>query len=238
MHADESEESGVDRSARLEIKLPLENRTPAGVYAAIRLHPMGFERLHPTRWIHNIYFDTPDLSCFHASISGASQRLKLRLRWYDEPDGAGVGSLEWKWRRSSLGHKWVVPVRWHGELAKQRWSELRSAFRDALGGRQRSSFDALAIPTLLNRYRREYWISRDGSVRMTVDDCLRFLPQRSVIAPQLHGEIGWARLRVIELKTPAATPEAARHAARGFPYRPARFSKYTAGMELSLSQKP
>lgn len=233
MHADEIEPSAAETGVRLEIKFPLGNRTRAGVEAAIRLHPMGFERLHPTRRISNFYFDTPELSCFWASLSGANQRLKLRLRCYDGADG--TGALEWKWRRGSSGRKWVIPVRWHGELAKQRWSELRSAFREALGGRQRASFDALALPTLMNRYRREYFISRDGSVRLTLDDELCFVPQRGGLAPQLHGEIGWSRMRVLELKVPADAQDAASRAARGFPYRPARFSKYAAGMELWAS---
>jgi hypothetical protein len=237
MRANEIEASIAETDVRLEIKLPLANRTSAGVDAAIRTHPIGFERLYPTRWVHNIYFDTPDLTCFYASMSGTSQRLKLRLRWYGEPADADRGALEWKWRRGALGRKWVVPVDWGGNLEKQRWSALRMGFREDLGAKQRASFDALALPTLLNRYRREYWISRDGSIRLTLDDQLSFVPQRSSLAPQIRGSIPWNRMRVLELKAPATSMDAVRHAARGFPYRPARFSKYTAGMELSLPQR-
>jgi len=234
MQRNEIEASFSETDARREIKFPLVNRNPAGVYAAIRTHPMGFERLFPTRWIHNIYFDTPDFTCFYTSVSGASQRLKLRLRWYGDPDGLDGGALEWKWRHGALGRKWVAPVRWEGDLAKQRWSTLRTSFRGDLVARQRASFDALALATLLNRYRREYWISRDGSIRLTLDDQLSFIPQYRSLAPQMRGAIGWNRVRVLELKAPAASMEAVRDAARGFPYRPGRFSKYTAGMELAL----
>jgi len=234
MRADEIEASIAETGARMEIKFPLVNRTPAGVDAAIRLHPMGFERLFPPRWIHNIYFDTPDLGCFYTSVSGATQRLKLRLRWYGDPAGADGGALEWKWRQNALGRKWVVPVAWDGNLEKQHWSRLRAGFREGLGARQRTSFDALALPTLLNRYRRDYWISRDGSIRLTVDDQLSFVPQRGSLRPQVRGSIPWGRIRVLELKAPAASTDAVHEAARGFPYRPARFSKYTAGMELAL----
>ncbi|MBW2540819.1 MAG: polyphosphate polymerase domain-containing protein [Deltaproteobacteria bacterium] len=237
MHDNEIESAITETDARLEVKFPLANRTSAGVDAAIRSHPMGFERLFPTRWIHNIYFDTPDLSCFYTSMSGASQRLKLRLRWYGDPAGPGGGALEWKWRRNTLGRKWVAPVDWEGSLEKQRWSALRIGFRAELGARQRASFDALALPTLLNRYRREYWISRDGSIRLTLDDQLSFVPQRSPLAPQMRGSIPWGRMRVLEIKAPATSTQAVRNAARGFPYRPARFSKYTAGMELSLPHR-
>ncbi|MBW2577561.1 MAG: polyphosphate polymerase domain-containing protein [Deltaproteobacteria bacterium] len=237
MHGNEIETSITETDARLEIKFPLANRTSAGVDAAIRSHAMGFERLFPTRWIHNIYFDTPALSCFYTSMSGATQRLKLRLRWYGDPAGPDSGALEWKWRRSALGRKWVAPVDWEGNLEKQCWSALRTGFREDLGARQRASFDALALPTLLNRYRREYWISRDESIRLTVDDQLSFVPQRSSLAPQMRGSIPWGRMRVLEIKAPATSMKSVREAARGFPYRPARFSKYTAGMELSLPHR-
>jgi len=234
MLASEVEASISETDARREIKFPLANRTSAGVDAAVRAHRMGFERLYPTRWVHNIYFDTPDLTCFYTSVSGAAQRLKLRLRWYGDPDGTDGGALEWKWRNGALGRKWVVAVEWDGNLEKQRWSTLRMGFREEMAARQRAIFDALALPTLLNRYRREYWISRDGSIRLTVDDRLSFVPQRSSLAPQMRGSIPWSRMRVLELKAPATSTDALRDAARGFAYRPARFSKYTAGMELSL----
>jgi hypothetical protein len=109
--------------------------------------------------------------------------------------------------------------------------------REDLGAKQRASFDALALPTLLNCDRREYWISRDGSIRLTLDDQLSFVPQRSSLAPQMRGSIPWGRMRVLELKAPVTSMKSVREAARGFPYRPARFSKYTAGMELSLPHR-
>ncbi|MGI9590134.1 MAG: VTC domain-containing protein [Myxococcota bacterium] len=222
---------------RVELKLPLANRTPAAVLGAIRRHPLGFERLHATRWIHNVYFDTPSLCCFQTSVAGASQRLKLRLRWYGAAAGEGVGALEWKWRRGGAGAKWVVPVRWEGELAKQPWSVLRRGFRCELDGRQRATFDALAIPTLLNRYRREYWISRDGRVRLTLDDSLVFVPQSGGLALQTRGALPWHRVQVLEVKLPTGEAGTAREALRGFPYRPARFSKYTTGIELALVRR-
>ena len=39
------------------------------------------------------------------------------------------------------------------------------------------------------------------------------------------------------IKAPATSMKSVREAAHGFCYRPARFSKYTAGMELSLPHR-
>jgi hypothetical protein len=227
-------ELGAPAAHRFELKLPLDNRTPAAVYAAIRRHPLGFERLHPERRVSSIYFDTPALTCLYTSVEGMSRRVKLRLRWYGDDDAVDAGQLEWKWRRGREGWKWTVPVAWEGELAKQRWSELRTRLREGLDGRQRAVFDALGVPALLVRYERAYWVSRDGRCRLTVDRALRFAAQTGGLAPQLRGEIPAHRVQVLELKLPVSQPELAREALQGFPYRAARFSKYTAGLAYCL----
>jgi hypothetical protein len=233
MHGDEL--VGAAGAPRLELKLPLANRTPAAVWASIRRHPAGFERLHPPRRIGNVYFDTPSFACLRTSIEGISRRLKLRLRWYGDGDVQGRGQLEWKWRAGRAGWKWTLPVAWEGPLAKQRWSELRERLREELDGRRRASFDALSRPTLVNRYRRSYFVSRDGLCRLTLDEDLAFLPQPGGLYPQLLGAITCPRVHILELKLPLDRPDAARAALQAFPYRPARFSKYTFPLERGRS---
>lgn len=222
---------------RFELKLPLANRTPAAVEAAIRSHPLGFESLHPPRRVSSVYFDTPGFACLQTSLEGVSRRLKLRLRWYGESDAPGAGQLEWKWRRGDAGWKWTVPLAWEGELAKQRWSELRERARAELNGAQRATFDALAMATLLVRYRRSYFVSRDGTCRLTLDQDLSFVPQSGGLGLQLRGALPCPRIQVLELKVAYDRSDCAREALRGFPYARARFSKYTLGLELYLARR-
>lgn len=236
-----AEQTGVDEpegtrveAARFEFKLPLVNRTPAGVWSSIRRHPLAFEEQYPPRRINNLYFDTPALSCFQTSVAGVSRRLKLRLRWYGDDDSVDHGALEWKWRADKAGWKWTLPVRWEGELVKSSWRELRARLREELGGKERATFDALAIPTLLNRYRRRYFVSRDQRCRLTLDEELSFNPQIGIVRPHTRFAIHGRRLRVLELKVAQTEVEVVREALQGFPYRSARFSKYTTGLELFL----
>ncbi len=230
----EGEELPGPLSQRREIKIPLHNRTAAGVEASIRRHPMGFETLYPDRQINNVYFDTPSLTCFTTSTAGVHRRLKLRLRWYGSGDAVREGQLEWKWRLGIGGWKWTVPVSWQEDLDKLRWSQLRDRMRSGLDGRQRATFDALAVPTLLNRYRRSYFVSRDGSCRLTWDTQLLFVAQAGGLALQRLGGASCWRTQVLEIKVDLVRADDARRALRGFPYRPARYSKYTAGIELFL----
>ena len=237
-HLDGGPAAGLDANQgtdpRYEIKLPLRNRTPAGLWSSIRRHPMAFEPLYPDRRINNVYFDTSELTSFYASHAGLDRRLKVRLRWYGDSDDVETGHLEWKWRQGMTGFKWRREVHWEGGLAKRSWRQLRQALRADLDGAQRATFDALAFPTLLNRYRRSYFISRDGSCRLTWDRELLYIAQMRGKAPRTRAAVPHRRMDVLEIKLPASHSDDVRRVLAGFPYRPARFSKYTTGLESFL----
>ena len=195
---------------------------------------MAFERSFPDRRINNVYFDTSELACFHASRAGLDRRLKIRLRWYGETDDIEQGHLEWKWRRGMTGFKWRREVVWGGGFGKRSWSRLRADLRTDLDAEQRATFDALPFPTLLNRYRRSYFVSRDGRARLTWDRDLEYLSQIGSRTPRVRGTVPHRRMSVLEIKLPASESDTARRVLAGFPYRPARFSKYAAGVETFL----
>jgi hypothetical protein len=223
---------------RCELKLPVRHHGSADVWRAIRCHPLGFEALYPDRGVHNLYFDTPGLAAYAASLEGAEPRLKLRLRWYGESDDVREGRLEWKWRRGPRSWKWSTPVAWSDDLLKLRWSALRDELRRELDGRQRATFDAMARPVLLNRYLRSYFVSRDGSCRLTHDRQLVFAAQLGArVRPGVRPLRCWG-LEVLEIKTAAERPDVAERALRGFPFHAARFSKYAAGVGLAFHGVP
>ena len=74
-------------------------------------------------------------------------------------------------------------------------------------------------------------------MRLTLDDSLVFVPQSGGLALQTRGALPWRRVQVLEVKLPTGEAAAAREALHGFPYRPARFSKYTTGIELALVRR-
>lgn len=238
MHAVEQPfEANQESDRRYEIKLPLANRTPAAIEYAIHSHPAGFETLYPDRWIQNVYFDTIDYKCFQVSNAGADQRVKLRLRWYQDSEQASdsedpsSGQLEWKHRRGALGWKWTEFVDWEEGLSKIGWSSARSRMRASIGGRQRRVFDALPVPTLFNRYLRSYYISRDGRCRLTHDRKLGFAPQIGGLNVRTRFPTLALGIDVLEIKVVQRDFEVAREILNELPYRPARFSKYCTGIE-------
>jgi hypothetical protein len=95
--------------------------------------------------------------------------------------------------------------------------------------------DALAVPSLFNRYTRSYYVSRDGRCRLTRDRALAFGPQTGGLCFQRRREIAYRRFEILELKVASADHAVAKRVLADLPYRPARFSKYTTGVELLIS---
>ena len=49
-----------------------------------------FKKLYPDRTINSLYFDTDDLKNVWDNINGFSERLKIRLRWYNNINNSEV----------------------------------------------------------------------------------------------------------------------------------------------------
>ena len=179
--------------------------------------------------VNNIYLDSASRRDYHEHINGTANRAKTRVRWYGpEFETAPRPVLERKLKRGLVsgktGHR--LPdfavnggclrslIASHFETA-----ELPSALRLALQHME---------PSLLNRYRRRYFLSRDGRFRLTVDSELQFAglrpDGRRTAFPAVCSD-----LIVIELKF---APEFdASHVTNSFPFRVQRFSKYIAGIQ-------
>jgi hypothetical protein len=107
----------------------------AGDYAALRVPSGGAIAVY-----RNLYFDTPDLCCFHDHRRGRRIRHKIRIRHY--PDRR-ISFLEVKTRRNEL----VVD--------KQR---LPIAFGQDGLGRSERAFLATQVAGLADRLRPQLWI--------------------------------------------------------------------------------
>lgn len=201
---------------------------------ALRLHPAHWRVAYPSRQVNNVYFDTLDYRNLSANLAGYAERAKLRLRWYGSDlacvDGA---NLELKRKSGRIGWKEIYAVDLSVDLAGGRWSELRRQLRAAIAGRGQVWLDRFGMPTLVNHYRRAYYETPDGTVRLTLDTDLRAYTQPSAIEPNLTVPSPIAETAVLELK--AAREYAARLSTilASFAHRVDRFSKYVQGMVVA-----
>src|SRR3972149_549673 len=60
----------------------------AETLAVVRFHPALFREVFHTRWVNNIYFDTPSFDHYQANVRGVADRVKCRIRWDGAPPGA------------------------------------------------------------------------------------------------------------------------------------------------------
>ena len=86
-------------------------------------------------------------------------------------------------------------------------------------------------PTLLNSYRRAYFLSADGHYRLTVDDRLRY---HSLLfgAPFEKYQIRDAAI-IVEIKYEIPQDNQVGFITQNLPYRQSRHSKYLTGVQLT-----
>ena len=213
---------------RYERKFVTSELGSAEVEALIRFHPALFREAYRPRWVNNVYLDTPALLHYQANVRGESRRVKCRIRWYGNPRGPIARPvLELKRKQALLGSK---------ELHALRPFDLDDGFDPAL------LFDkaelpaplrcelAVLQPVLINRYRRRYFVSRDGNYRVTVDSELGY--RRVAAGPSpFRSWIGNDGRVIVELKFGLGHEDGAPRIATCFPFRVTRSSKYVTGVE-------
>ena len=85
-------------------------------------------------------------------------------------------------------------------------------------------------PTLFNHYEREYYVSRDGVLRATLDYDQIFYDQRPSIKAQPDEEALFLDTMVLELKTGVDHYDQLCEAIQHFPMQVSRNSKYVNGI--------
>ena len=206
---------GVDY--RYERKYRIEGFTAKGLEQLLRSHPVGFRRLHPSRTINNIYFDTPDFAAYQLNVIGAPQRRKYRLRWYGTRyDQLLAPVLEVKIKNAELGYKKNYPqpdVNWQD--TPQLWAQIPLITEQGLR------------PVLVNTYLRSYWASPGGRFRLTIDSQLQFARYRADAPPRF---LSVDTAVIAELKYAADDDQEAQRIFAALPFRQTKYSKYVTGV--------
>jgi hypothetical protein len=200
------------------------------VIALVRRHPAAFREAYPPRTVNNIYLDTPELRDYHDHVNGAAERTKTRVRWYGAWSGlVAAPTLEQKLKRGHVSGKIsnrLAPLTMNGHVSR---ADLDAAF----DGGQLPEWTRMALrhllPSLLNRYRRYYFLSADGRFRLTVESGFQFAAARQVQSVEVAFSPPTSQV-VIELKYGVDQDEEAAHVANALPFRLARCSKYVLGV--------
>ena len=182
--------------------------------------------------VRSVYFDDYRLSACQANLDGLGQRTKLRLRWYDSPAPGREGFLEIKWRDNRITGKHRLHVHCEqplSELSYDHWSRLllKVVPPDFAG-----ALLTYCEPTVLVEYRREHFISKDASLRFTIDYDLVFYNQTGKQFVSTEFGQPMRDFIVLEGKTPVGREAELKDLLYPLALRAHRCSKYVHGCHM------
>jgi hypothetical protein len=223
-------EKKVNEEWRLERKFPFPSIDTTQAKLKIPLQPFHFTMQYQPRWVHNIYFDTLDLESYYDNVNGNSDRIKTRIRWYQETNKIfSAPNIEFKIKKNKLGLKNIValPQNFIDQFNPTFLNSIQ--LKNALTKLTLLHSSKKIIPLFHNFYYREYYISFDKKFRLTLDSKLSYEKLNFDSRPS---SIVSSKYSVIELKYELANEKIAFGMQNGFFAPCSKFSKFVEGIEI------
>jgi len=196
----------------------------------VKLHPSAFSEIFYPRYINNIYLDSNELDFYQDNVTGKGSRKKARIRWYGERTGyIEKPILEFKVREGMLGDKISYPLLPFAVDEHFCTENLKEVF-----SKSNLPFWAQEIlthlkPTLLNRYKRQYFSSFDKNFRLTLDEELSYYAIGS--HNNYFMEAYFSDDIIVELKYNREFDDEAPTVTNHIPFRLTKSSKYVNGID-------
>jgi SPX domain protein involved in polyphosphate accumulation len=215
---------------RYERKYLINDYSYGDVKQFIKFHPASFSEIYHERRINNIYFDTPGMSNYYDNEDGSTDRKKVRIRWYGDLFGK-IDSpiLEYKIKNGLLGYK--VSHKLPGFTIGQPFiaGQLKEIFKSASIPDNVKDELLFLQPTLLNQYKRKYFLSADKKFRITIDHDLTYYGI-SVQTFFINRSVDYTST-VLELKYDLEHETEVNQVSSMFPFMLTKNSKYLSGLQ-------
>ena len=221
----------IPDDARLEIKFVAYETEMPELMRWLRLHPARFDVPYPPRRVNNIYFDGHEYFAYAESLSGASNRTKVRYRWYGQHDYPVDGAMEIKCKRNRFSWKQKFPITLPLSTGGESWRLVRRMMLDQVPSDCTRWMDTYPLPVIINRYYRHYYVTGDGRVRATIDSRQVVFDQRYKPLPNVRHPMPDPGTMVMELKFDRGEQAYAAQILQGLPLRVSRHSKYMMGVQ-------
>ncbi len=166
---------------RSEIKFVCYRNNYSLIKSWIKFHKYNFFKEYEDRNINNIYFDSLDYKAFDDNLIGLPSRLKIRYRWYGKlfsENKKNEGSLEFKFKKNIYGYKKIFKINDLTLNLSSTWREIKNKIQKSLTPEYKIIFDKNSEKILINRYKREYFISKNKKLRVTLDRNIQIFDQR------------------------------------------------------------
>ncbi len=240
------EQTGDFPAGRFEHKYLVTDQVAVAVRNAIRPHLAIDAHTPPDSVrgyaVHSLYFDTPALDFYRQTREGVKQRVKLRVRFYDQDPG-GVAFVEVKekndgqvFKRRYRTDKPLVESMLHDPQCEPIGHALSNGARGtALEEFCRRRHEVGAVPKLFITYEREAYNSTSSPpVRVTFDRRIRAnVVGRDVklAIPRYGANVGGLNV-LLEFKYAGDPPAWLQEVEQQFLLRRASFSKFAECIDV------
>ena len=218
---------------RYEVKMVFDALRLDEVRSWVYVHANSFRKAYPLRQVNNVYFDTFDRALMEEHINGVAERAKLRYRWYGTTWQLNGGQFEIKIKNGQLGYKKTHTISADIDISHLKWDEIIRRLRIHSSDSFKVLLGSLS-PVLINQYKREYYESMDGSVRITLDYDMRAFTQSFGLSPNIVFEQNLQNNMVIEVKAARDAHQMVADVLAGLPLYCTQNSKYLNGMEYAV----
>ena len=213
---------------RYEKKYFLSNITSTDLETFVKIHPGQFSEIFHERIVNNIYYDTFDYECLNDNVSGVSNRLKVRLRWYGEEIVKVTDpKLELKIKCGLLGTKRTIQCDPFSLFEERTFSHNIPSLNEH--SEKAGIYLGQYTPKLFNSYSRKYYLSEDKKIRITIDYNQVFSRIDKFLGTNKN-KINDNQSVIMELKYGSTDSVRAIEIASYFPFRLSKSSKYVRGL--------
>lgn len=185
-----------------------------------------FGKMHDKRKVMSLYFDTLSFSFFKDNVEGVADRIKPRIRWYENigsnKEKKIQASLEFKKKKGFVGTKTIYNLGKFKDIDNLLKMVKQSEFLNKLSVIIKQN----VFPVLITSYTREYFIHYDKKFRSTIDTNLSVV---SVLNNKIKIPIN---KEILELKYNLENDNDFRNSIinSNFKLRFQKFSKYSVGL--------
>ncbi|MBT4338454.1 MAG: VTC domain-containing protein [Bacteroidetes bacterium] len=214
---------------RYERKFFISSLSKFDVEQIVKYHPAIFSEIFYTRKVNNIYFDTYNLKNYIDNVNGNTERIKVRIRWYGDMFGyIKKPVLELKIKRGLLGKKISTPI---NSFTLDDKTSIQTIIQHLADSDISNLVDFQSLmPTLLNQYSRNYYLSSNGKYRITLDTVLKYYAINAYDNTFLDHNTDSDSV-ILELKYDKESDSSSDIISNYFPFRMTKSSKYVTGIE-------
>jgi hypothetical protein len=215
---------------RYEIKMECEQELLPLVRTWVNRHSAGFRQAYPPRQVNSLYLDTLTMDTLNDHLESVPTRRKLRYRWYGKDLTQACGHLELKNKTERAGWKIIQPVQAMLQLNRDPWTTIQRQILEGIDGGQHGLLFQevlrVARPLIMNCYDREYYVTPDARVRLTLDMKQKVYDQWMTVRPNIQFQTPTLDILIIEFKCDVAHGRYLSEVLSEFPLRIHRHSKF------------